>query len=500
MLSALCRGNAELAIRWLIGKMKKDAMRISLLAIAWSLGAFPAVAAQSADRTVELVVPAGRPLRVALDGTLTVKRVGQQVTATLVEPVYAYDRIVLPAGTPVLGHVTKLENAPRWTRIRAKVGGDFSPQRSIVLQFDTIVKEGESIPIQTLVKGGVENVGRQAARGADTPDTEEKDGVVARAGEEVKQRAKDTVSAAKQQASDAISYIKGPDKMERLKQLVINRLPYHPQFLHKGTVYSAELLSPLMFGPATPTPFAPAGTRPAPSSILSARLVTSLDSAKTPRGTPLEAVVTEPVFSDDHLLILPVGTKLTGEVTFARHAERFHRNGQLRFLFERAQPPDEESTPLLASLHSVDISRDDHVVLDDEGGASVTNSGTRFVAPALSILALRGSVRGSRHGADGDGDANDLPGATPTVSGNLGAQGLGGFFGFGLLGVGLSQISQPVGVAFAVVGAARTVYTNILGRGQELKFPAHTPIQVRLAPGPAGDRSGPAADRSAGDK
>ena len=57
-------------------------MRISLLAIAWSLSALSAAAAQSADATVELVVPAGRPLRVALDGTLTVKRVGQPVTAT----------------------------------------------------------------------------------------------------------------------------------------------------------------------------------------------------------------------------------------------------------------------------------------------------------------------------------------------------------------------------------------------------------------------------------
>src|ERR1700682_3047345 len=161
-------------------------MRIPLLAIAWSLSAFSATAAQSADTTVELVVPAGRPLRVALDGTFTVKRVGQQVTATLVEPVYAYDRIVLPAGTHVLGHVTKLENLPRRTRIKAMVGGDFSPQRSIVLQFDTVLKEGESIPIQTLVKGGVENVGRQAARGADAPEKPEKDGAVARGGGEGK--------------------------------------------------------------------------------------------------------------------------------------------------------------------------------------------------------------------------------------------------------------------------------------------------------------------------
>jgi hypothetical protein len=476
-------------------------MRIShLLAVAWTLCAFSTADAQSPDaqtadatpapRAVELVVRAGRPLRVALDGTATVKRVGQQVTATLVEPVYAYDRIVLPAGTPVLGHVTRLENAPRRTRIKAMLGGDFSPQRSVALQFDTVLKAGESIPIQTLVKGGVENVGRQVARGADGSEKAEKDGVVARAGEEVKQRARETVSTAKQQASDAISYIKGPDKMERLKQVVINRLPYHPQFLRKGTVYSAELLSPLTFGSATTTPLAPAGTKPAPSSILSARLVTTLDSGETPRGAPLEAVVTEPVFSDDHRLILPEGSKLTGEVTFARHAQSFHRNGQLRFLFERAQAPSEEATPLLASLHSVDVSQDDHVVLDDEGGAKITNSKTRFVAPALAILALRGSMRHERRGFDGDADdtAGSATAGTTAASRDFGAQGLGGFFGFGLLGVGLSQISQPVGVAFAVVGAARTVYTNILGKGQELKFPADTPIQIQLAPGPAGDR------------
>ena len=41
-----------------------------------------------------------------------------------------------------------------------------------------------------------------------------------------------------------------------------------------------------------------------------------------------------------------------------------------------------------------------------------------------------------------------------------------------------SQMSPPV-------GAARSVYTNILGRGQEVRFPADTPIQVQLAPNPA---------------
>ena len=69
--------------------------------------AMPA-AAQSEEPSIQLVVEAGRPLRVALDHRITVKRVGQPVTATLIDAVYAYDRIVLPAGTRVNGHVGTL--------------------------------------------------------------------------------------------------------------------------------------------------------------------------------------------------------------------------------------------------------------------------------------------------------------------------------------------------------------------------------------------------------
>ena len=56
--------------------------------------AMPA-AAQSEQRTIELTVNAGRPLRVALDERVQLKRVGQVVTGTVMEPVYAYDRIVM---------------------------------------------------------------------------------------------------------------------------------------------------------------------------------------------------------------------------------------------------------------------------------------------------------------------------------------------------------------------------------------------------------------------
>jgi hypothetical protein len=420
-----------------------------------------------AQDTIDLVVASGRPLRVALDRRVTIKQTGQEVTATVVQPVYAYDRVVVPVGTRVLGHVAKIGALSRSTRIRAVAGGDLSPARRIELQFDTLIFADDSrVPIRTTVDNGTENVTLQIA------DASEKGGVVARARAEVAQKAGETISA-----------IKAPGKMERLRDMAIRRLPYHPQFIPKGTVYSARLLAPVTFGTAAPAEAAPPGSVPAPESILNARLVTPLDSAKTPRGTSIEAVVTQPVFSADHQLILPEGTQLQGEVTVANHARRFHRNGQLRFLFEAVRTPERDPQKLLASLYSVEVSQDDHVSVDDEGGASVTNQKTRFIAPALAILALRASADREHHRFDNDAD--DVAGAPVRQSGNFGSRGLGGFFGWGLLGTALSQVSRPVGIAIGAVGAARTVYSSVFGKGSEVTFPADTPIQVQLAPGPA---------------
>jgi hypothetical protein len=396
--------------------------------------------------------------------------------------VYGYDRILVPAGTKVLGHVAKIEGASKAMQLRAILGGDLTPIRHAVLEFDALVLgDGHRIPVETLVSGGIPHPKRSVAA---TSEGERTGGGAARAGKEVKAQARGAVAAAKQRASDALSAVTQPGKMERLKEAVIQRLPYHPNYLTKGTVYRAGLVSPLEFGATAPVATAPAGTLPAPESVLNARLATTLESSKTPRGTPIEAIVTEPVFSSDHQLILPEGTTLRGEVTLAKRARRFHRNGQLRFLFESVQPPHQDASKLLASLYSVRASGDDHVVVDEEGGTTLNNPKTRFIAPALAVLALRATADGGHH-PDGDGDANDLPGATvQSGGGGFGNRGVGGFLGLGVLGIGLSQISRPVGLTLAVVGAARTIYSNVLGKGRNVSFPADTPIQLQLAPGP----------------
>src|SRR5205807_1488069 len=56
-----------------------------------------------APPTVDLIIESGRPLRIALDARVHVTRVGQPITGKLIDPRYAYDRIVVPSGTVVGG-------------------------------------------------------------------------------------------------------------------------------------------------------------------------------------------------------------------------------------------------------------------------------------------------------------------------------------------------------------------------------------------------------------
>jgi hypothetical protein len=442
----------------------------------WSPGA---ASAQSGDAVIALQVNEGRPLEIVIEQRVTVKAVGQRITGTLVNPLYAYDRMVVPAGTKVLGCIAALEEPSAFSRTRAMLSGDFTPRRHVVLQFDTLALADRPLTIRAIVKTEIPHLKKASAPAPPEGDSGgQRSGIKSRVEQEAKIRVKEGIANAKQAGRDVLAELTQPGKGERLKHELVQRLPYHPQFIDAGTGYHAELLTPLDFGTASPGETAPPDSRPAPSSILHARLVTALDSAKNTRGTPIQAVVTEPVFSAAHELIYPEGTVLTGEVTFATAARSLHRNGQLRFLFESVHPPAGDKVPLLASLQAVHASEDDQLAIDEEGGAKPTNSKTRFIAPTLAILALRANMDQHDH-LDPDGDGHVIHSGTP------GALGVGGFMGFGLAGIPLSLVSRPVGLALSAIGAARTTYSNVLGKGRDVQFPADTMLQLQLAPGPS---------------
>src|SRR5882757_488300 len=137
-------------------------------AAVWcTVGLAPPAAAQSERPSIELTVDAGRPLRVALDERIQLKRVGQAVMGTVIEPVYAYDRIVIAKGTKVRGHVAQIDDGSAFVRFRAYAGGNLSPPKHARLTFDTLLlDDGRELPIDTVVSGGMANVTRSMAGGS----------------------------------------------------------------------------------------------------------------------------------------------------------------------------------------------------------------------------------------------------------------------------------------------------------------------------------------------
>jgi hypothetical protein len=405
----------------------------------------------------ELVVNAGRPLRVMLEQRTRIKDVGQPVTGTLVEDVYSFDRVVIPKGTKVLGKVVARLPVPSTARAAAMLGGNFSPNHQIGLQFDTVVLDtGAKVSIRTIVTPGTAPATQEVAGAHD-------DGIVGHARRQVADEAR-----------RAVSSVKAPGKMARLGHYMVGRLPMHPQYLEAGSVFNAQLVEPVSLGTAASLPRALPGVRPAPDSVLQASLLTGLDSAKSPRGAAVKAILTRPLLSQDNELILPEGTLMTGKVTFVKAAKGFRRNGQLRFLFETIEVPGQEAERLGGSLYSADVGNGQHLVIDEEGGTKVTNPKSRFIAPAMAGAAALVAVDNTEISDEGLG--------VMTTQANVVGRGIKGFSGFGLLGTGLTLVSRPAAIGFGVFGLARTVYVSLLGKGHEVVFPASTPIQIQLAP------------------
>jgi hypothetical protein len=275
------------------------------------------------EQQISLAVPAGVPLRLYLTKRVP-KREGAPVEAKVLDPVYSFDHQVIPAGTVVLGRVTKVRPVSKGERVRAVLGGDFKPLHTAPIEFTTLVMpDGQLVPLRTEENFGLNSiysprsVKKQNASGSQSSNT----GVLGTG----KQKVQDAVQSQIDRARSIPDLVRGPDKKEKLEDYLVAKLPYHPQYVRKGTRFDAVLLEPLGFGlePAHTESLALLGTQPPADSIAHARLITPLDSAYSKPGEKVEAVLAEPVFSADHKLILPEGTRLGGTVVLARRARWF---------------------------------------------------------------------------------------------------------------------------------------------------------------------------------
>ena len=114
--------------------------------------------AQDTSTTIPLTVPAGVPLRLYLTKRVS-KRLDAPVAAKLLTPLYAFDHEVIPAGTQVLGRVSRLQPVPRWQRLRAVFGGDFTPLHIAEIEFTSLVMpDGHRMELHTMESPGLNSL------------------------------------------------------------------------------------------------------------------------------------------------------------------------------------------------------------------------------------------------------------------------------------------------------------------------------------------------------
>jgi type IV secretory pathway VirB10-like protein len=415
-------------------------------------------------QTVALTVAKGSPLQAALDQEIRVKKVGEPVHARIVEPVYAFDHIVVPVGSEIVGEITKIEEISGGKRTLAALNADFTPVRRVEVGFhELVLADGRRFQLHTSVTPGSGQVIELVTA---ANEKEKKNAVKDMASEKTKQ--------AKQQAhqewDNAMNQLKTPGKIRRLERYGEAQLPVHRQYIPAGTVYFAELDDPLDFGSEAvrmTAPMAPSiGTALPEGSVVHARLVTPLSSATAHKGQDVEAVLSQPLM-DGERLILPQGSRLKGTVKQAQPARRMKKNGQLRIAFSELVPPDGMEQKVVATLEGVQAGKDANVKLDSEGGAEATTSKSRYLGTAVSLgLAMMATSSGQDH----DGDAGGHSGATG---------GLGGFKLVGMV-VGAAVRSRAFGTTMGAYGAAVSVYSHFIARGREVVFPKNTAMQIGI--------------------
>jgi hypothetical protein len=393
---------------------------------------------------------------VALEHRVAIKREGEPIQGRLVDPIYVYDRLVLPAGSLVEGHISKIGGVPFGRRLRALLYGNLTPPRDARAQFDTLVlSDGTRLSLRTTPSRGTAHTKRIAK----TPKKGE--------------APKSAIASARDRliGTDraAILAFKEPGKLSRLKSRLFEMLPYHRQAWSAGTLFNGELQEPLTG--LTPSPIEAGASAAAAESgdrEVIARLLTPISSGTARRGTPVEAVVTQPVFSPDHSLLIPEGTRLLGDVVQAQRARFFHRNGKVLFVFHQIKLPASAAQVVRGDLEGLEADFNEHLVLDSEGGTQVTRSKTRFIFPAIAA-AVAGLSFHQDYNSKGVPDLDS------------GGRAESGAVGLGLIGTVLTQLGPRIfASSIAITGAAFSVYSTFIARGANVVLPANTPVKISL--------------------
>jgi hypothetical protein len=456
---------------------------------------------------ISLSLPKDTPLRIALDQRARVDHPGEMVRGRVEETVYAFDQPVIPAGSVVSGRIVSIAPVSGVKRTLAYANGNFSPFHKYEVAFETLtLPDGRQLQLNTTVSPGAAEVVHLVSN----PDKAKQKNAAGRATDKAKEEARGKVQEAKDQVHETWKQMTAPGRMHRLKEFLLSQSPYRRQYLEPGTHFVADLNAPIEFGEATRTggQLAAVGSAPVPDSTLKARLVAEVSSATATRDTPVTAMLTEPLYSPTHQLVLPANSRLVGRVLQAKPAHKLHRNGELRVIFDRIETSEEalqalsqvqaqaensraSSQGMIGNLEGLEVDRRAHMKLDEEGGAHTTDSKTRYLSTGLTVLLAAAAAHAD--GEHGTVDAGGDPGVRTAAGGS----------GFRLTGAVLSLAvkSTPVSIAFGAYGASMSIYANFLSRGRDVVLPKDTPLEIGFGnphPAPAAPPKPPSPQPDSG--
>ncbi len=403
-----------------------------------------------------VVVPVGVPLHIRITRTAHL-HTGASVVGVLTEPIYVRNRLVLPVGSAVHGKVVEYAPVEHIVREQALLNGDVTPLHDPIVDFTSVHLAATNVEVTMETRAVIRTT--QMVRFTST-----KKPSWFRRG----------INAAKASVHDTYETFFGPDKKDRALRLLYGQLPYHPQRIWAGTQFVAELNAPVALELPPVPPVGESDSASLSGKVVDARLTESLDSKTAKKGQPVTALVTAPLFDQDHKLILPEGAELDGLVSTSKPARSFGRNGQLRFAIRGVKNPiqaaGQQKQTVYGTLSGAEGNSGQNLSVDSEGNVKANPDKNRFVAPLLlAATAMAGA----------DQDSGQAAGGGSPALGNMAVASNG----FGLVArvAAISAGSRNLAIGFGAYAFAKSVYFRFLTRGHEVTFPKNTELEITFS-------------------
>src|SRR5579864_4485238 len=168
-----------------------------------------AATTRSAIETIPLTVPKGNAVQVVLDKELKIQKVGQPVHGRVAEPIYAFDKLVVPVGTQVTGRILQLQSVSDGRRTLEALNADFTPARKVQIEFNDLeMPDGRHIPIHTTVTPGSGQVIQFVTSSGEKKKS---------AKDAASEKADQAKAEAKRQWDDAMKQIHEPGKVHKIE-------------------------------------------------------------------------------------------------------------------------------------------------------------------------------------------------------------------------------------------------------------------------------------------